>query len=290
MAKCAFIGLGVMGYPMAGHLAAAGHEVAVYNRTTSKAEAWIKEHKGKIGASPSEAAAGAEFVFACVGGDDDVRSVTLGDEGAFGAMDAGSVFVDHTTASAGVARELSESASGHGVGFMDAPVSGGEAGAVGGILTVMCGGDEDNFVRAQDIIGCYGRVVKRIGDVGSGQQAKMVNQICIASLVQGLSEGLNFGQRAGLDMEVVLDVISGGAARSWQMENRGETMLQGAFDFGFAVDWMIKDLGICMAEAEKNGAQLPITEIVADYYRELSEQGYGRSDTSILIKRLWEHE
>ena len=296
MAKIAFIGLGVMGYPMAGHLVAAGHEVVGFDCDSSKAEHWAKEHGskehgskdqgGKIAASPSEAAAGAEFVLACVGGDDDVRSATLGDEGAFAAMDAGSVFVDHTTASASLARELGAKASACGIGFMDAPVSGGSVGAAKGILMVMCGGDADTFARLQDIIACYGRVVKRIGDVGSGQQAKMVNQICLAGAMQGVAEAMNFGQRAGLDMDVVLDVISGGAARSWALEICGAKMLRDDFSVGFAVDWMIKDLGMCVGEAGDSGAQLPITSTLLDYYKQLSAGGDGRNDMSTLIKRL----
>ena len=286
MAKAAFIGLGVMGYPMAGHLKAAGHDVTVYNRTTAKAEAWVSQHGGSMAATPAEAAKGAEFVFACVGGDDDLRAVTTGPEGAFAAMDEGSIFIDNTTASAGVARELHAAASAVGLGFIDAPVSGGQAGAEGGILTVMCGGDEADFTRAEPVIGSFGRIVNRIGGPGAGQQAKMVNQICIAGLVQGLSEAINFGIKAGLDMDVVLDTIGGGAAQSWQMVNRGKTMVADEFDFGFAVDWMIKDLGICMEEAARANAPLPVTEQVLGYYREVSANGGGRWDTSSLIRRL----
>ena len=286
MAKAAFIGLGVMGYPMAGHLKAAGHDVTVYNRTTAKAEAWVSQHGGSMAATPAEAAKGAEFVFACVGADDDLRAVTTGPEGAFAAMDEGSIFIDNTTASAGVARELHAAASAVGLGFIDAPVSGGQAGAVGGILTVMCGGDEADFTRAEPVIGSFGRIVNRIGGPGAGQQAKMVNQICIAGLVQGLSEAINFGIKAGLDMDVVLDTIGGGAAQSWQMVNRGKTMVADEFDFGFAVDWMIKDLGICMEEAARANAPLPVTEQVLGYYREVSANGGGRWDTSSLIRRL----
>ena len=286
MAKAAFIGLGVMGYPMAGHLKAAGHDVTVYNRTTAKAEAWVSQHGGSMAATPAEAAKGAEFVFACVGGDDDLRAVTTGPEGAFAAMDEGSIFIDNTTASAGVARELHAAASAAGLGFIDAPVSGGQAGAEGGILTVMCGGDEADFTRAEPVIGSFGRIVNRIGGPGAGQQAKMVNQICIAGLVQGLSEAINFGIKAGLDMDVVLDTIGGGAAQSWQMVNRGKTMVADEFDFGFAVDWMIKDLGICMEEAARANAPLPVTEQVLGYYREVSANGGGRWDTSSLIRRL----
>ena len=286
MAKAAFIGLGVMGYPMAGHLKAAGHDVTVYNRTTAKAEAWVSQHGGSMAATPAEAAKGAEFVFACVGADDDLRAVTTGPEGAFAAMDEGSIFIDNTTASAGVARELHAAASAVGLGFIDAPVSGGQAGAEGGILTVMCGGDEADFTRAEPVIGSFGRIVNRIGGPGAGQQAKMVNQICIAGLVQGLSEAINFGIKAGLDMDVVLDTIGGGAAQSWQMVNRGKTMVADEFDFGFAVDWMIKDLGICMEEAARADAPLPVTEQVLGYYREVSANGGGRWDTSSLIRRL----
>ena len=286
MAKLAFIGLGVMGHPMAGHLKAAGHDVTVYNRTAAKAEAWVAEHGGGMAATPAEAAKEAEFVFACVGADDDLRAVTTGPDGAFQAMAEGSVFIDNTTASAEVARELHAEASERGIGFIDAPVSGGQAGAEGGILTVMCGGEADVFARAEPVIRAYGKTVTLIGGPGAGQQAKMVNQICIAGLVQGLSEGINFGMRAGLDMDAVLDTISGGAAQSWQMVNRGGTMVADEFDFGFAVDWMIKDLGICLDEAAKNGAPVPVTGQVLEYYRELSAKGGGRLDTSSLIRRL----
>ena len=286
MAKVAFIGLGVMGYPMAGHLQAAGHDVTVYNRTSAKAEAWAEQHGGNSAPTPAGAAAGAEFVFACVGADKDLREVTMGADGAFAAMDKGSIFIDNTTASADIARELAAAASGLGLGFIDAPVSGGQAGAEGGILTVMCGGEAEMFARAEPVIRAYGRTVTHIGAAGAGQQAKMVNQICIAGLVQGLSEALDFGMRAGLDMDAVLDTISGGAAQSWQMVNRGRTMVAGEFDFGFALDWMIKDLGICLEEAGENGAALPVTRQVLDYYKELSAQGYGRNDTSALIRRL----
>ncbi|XDZ65270.1 NAD(P)-dependent oxidoreductase [Alphaproteobacteria bacterium LSUCC0684] len=286
MAKVAFIGLGVMGYPMAGHLKAAGHDVTVYNRTAAKAGAWADEHGGKTAATPAAAAAGAEFVFSCVGADKDLREVTTGPDGAFAAMEKGSIFIDNTTASADVARELAASASALGLGFIDAPVSGGQAGAEGGILTVMCGGEAEIFARAEPVIRAYGRTVTHIGGAGAGQQAKMVNQICIAGLVQGLSEALDFGMRAGLDMEAVLDTISGGAAQSWQMVNRGRTMVAGEFDFGFALDWMIKDLGICLDEAGENGAALPITRQVLEYYKELSAAGHGRNDTSALIRRL----
>jgi 3-hydroxyisobutyrate dehydrogenase len=290
MAKIAFLGLGVMGYPMAGHLKAAGHEVKVYNRSKAKAESWVAEHGGgdreAMAPTPKDAAKDAEFVFACVGADDDVRAMTIGADGAFQAMDQGAIFIDNTTASAEVARELYAKAKDMGLGFIDAPVSGGQAGAENGILTVMCGGDADVFGRAEPVIRAYGKTVTHIGGAGAGQQAKMVNQICIAGLVQGLSEALNFGQRAGLDMEAVLDTISGGAAQSWQMVNRGRTMVKDEFDFGFALDWMIKDLKICLAEAEANGADLTVTKDVLGYYQELSAQGFGRNDTSALIRRL----
>ena len=286
MAKTAFLGLGVMGYPMAGHLRSAGHDVTVYNRNAAKAEAWVAEHGGSMATTPREAAAGAEFVFACVGADADLRQITLGDDGAFAGMEDDAVFVDNTTTSADVAIELHAVAADASLGFVDAPVSGGQAGAEGGILTVMCGGDEATYARAEPVIDAFAKSVRRIGGPGAGQQAKMVNQICIAGLVQGLSEALRFGQKAGLDMEAVLASVSGGAAMSWQMVNRGETMLADEFDFGFAVDWMIKDLGFCMEEAAKVGAPLPITEQVLDYYREVAAMGGGRWDTSSLIKRL----
>ncbi len=290
MAKIAFLGLGVMGYPMAGHLKAAGHDVTVYNRSIAKAETWVAEHgggdSGMMAPTPKDAAKDAEFVFACVGADDDVRAMTIGTDGAFQAMDQGAIFIDNTTASAEVARELYAKAKDMGLGFIDAPVSGGQAGAENGILTVMCGGDGDVFERAEPVIRAYGKTVTHIGGAGAGQQAKMVNQICIAGLVQGLSEALNFGQRAGLDMDAVLDTISGGAAQSWQMVNRGRTMVKDEFDFGFALDWMIKDLKICLAEAEANGADLTVTKDVLGYYQELSDQGFGRNDTSALIRRL----
>ena len=286
MAKTAFLGLGVMGYPMAGHLRAAGHDVTVYNRNTAKAEAWVAEHGGAMAATPREAAVGAEFVFSCVGADADLRAVTLGDDGAFAGMTSGAIFVDNTTTSADVAIELHAVAVAAGLGFVDAPVSGGQAGAEGGILTVMCGGDEATYAKAEPVIAAFGKSVRRIGGPGAGQQAKMVNQICIGGLVQGLSEALNFGRRAGLDMDAVLASVSGGAAMSWQMVNRGETMLADKFDFGFAVDWMIKDLGICLDEARKTGAQLPVTEIVLEYYKEVAANGGNRWDTSSLITRL----
>ena len=286
MAKVAFLGLGVMGYPMAGHLAAAGHDVTVYNRTSAKAEAWQKQHGGAVASTPGVAASGAEFIFSCVGDDSDIRAVTSGENGAFSAMERGSVFVDNTTASADVARELYESAQKKGLHFIDAPVSGGQAGAENGKLTVMCGGDEQAFSRAEPLMSCYGARITRMGAAGAGQLTKMVNQICIAGLVQGLSEALNFGRQADLDLDKVLGVISGGAAQSWQMENRGSTMVRDEFDFGFAVDWMRKDLRICLAEASSNGSELPVTALVAQFYAALSHQGFGRNDTSSLIRLL----
>ena len=286
MAKIAFLGLGVMGGPMAGHLAKAGHEVCVYNRTTVKAKLWVETYGGHYADSPAEAVIDAEFVCACVGNDDDIRAVTIGENGAFGHMAKGAVFIDHTTASADVARALDEAARQTGFSFLDAPVSGGQAGAENGALTIMVGGTEEDFTQAEDVMRCYGAKVTLMGPSGAGQLTKMVNQICIAGLVQGLSEALNFGQKAGLDMERALDVISGGAAQSWQMVNRGHTMVKDEFDFGFALDWMRKDLRICFAEAAQNGADLPVTEIVSKFYDELSEQGFGRNDTSALIRRL----
>lgn len=286
MAKCAFIGLGVMGYPMAGHLQKAGHDVTVYNRTAAKAEKWVSEYGGSSAPSPSEAAKGAEFVFSCVGNDDDLRSVMLGDAGMFAGMDKGSVLIDNTTASADVARELYAAAKEMGISFIDAPVSGGQAGAENGVLTVMCGGDQDAFDRAAPVIDAFAKSCKLMGDSGSGQLTKMVNQICIAGLVQGLSEGINFGVKAGLDMEKVLDVISKGAAGSWQMENRGSTMVENKFDFGFAVDWMRKDLGICLEESKRNGARLPVTALVDQFYAQVQERGGNRWDTSSLIDLL----
>jgi 3-hydroxyisobutyrate dehydrogenase-like beta-hydroxyacid dehydrogenase len=286
MAKVAFLGLGVMGYPMAGHLAAAGHDVTVYNRTSAKADAWYKQYGGAVAATPADAASGAEFVFSCVGDDADIRSVTSGEQGAFSAMLPDTVFVDNTTASADVARELYAAAKDAGLHFIDAPVSGGQAGAENGKLTVMCGGDDAAFARAEPLMACYGARVTHMGAPGSGQLTKMVNQICIAGLVQGLSEALNFGKQAELDIEKVLGVISGGAAQSWQMENRGSTMARDEFDFGFAVDWMRKDLRICLAEAANNGAELPVTALVAQFYAALSYQGFGRNDTSALIRLL----
>ena len=286
MAKVAFLGLGVMGYPMAGHLKAGGHEVTVYNRTAQKAEKWAAEHGGTTAPTPAEAARDCDFVFACVGDDADIRSVTTGPDGAFSTMPAEAVFIDNTTASADVARDLYANARAAGLHFIDAPVSGGQAGAEGGKLTVMCGGDEAAYSRAEPLMACYGARVTHMGAAGAGQLTKMVNQICIAGLVQGLSEALNFGQNADLDMDKVLSVISGGAAQSWQMENRGTTMVRDEFDFGFAVDWMRKDLRICLAEATQNGAQLPVTALVAQFYAALSERGFGRNDTSSLIRLL----
>ncbi|AWB34293.1 NAD(P)-dependent oxidoreductase [Orrella marina] len=284
--KVAFIGLGVMGLPMAGHLASAGHNVTVYNRTTTKAKAWCDEFGGASAPTPKEAAQDADIVFCCVGNDDDLRSVVLGPQGALAGMKGGAVFVDHTTASATVARELAQIAKEQGVGFIDAPVSGGQAGAVNGQLTVMCGGDAAVFEAIRPIAMHYSRAVTLVGSIGSGQLAKMVNQICIAGLVQALSEGIAFGQTAGLDMKLVLDVINKGAAQSWQMENRGDTMVDDKFDFGFAVDWMRKDLNLVMDEARKNGARVPITALVDQFYADVQKIGGGRWDTSSLIKRL----
>ncbi len=284
--KVAFVGLGVMGYHMAGHLAKAGHDVTVYNRTGSKVARWTGEFGGTRAATPAEAAAGNEIVFACVGNDDDVRSVTVGADGAFEGMSAGTVFVDHTTASADVARELAAVAAERGLGFLDAPVSGGEAGAVNGVLTVMVGGERAVFDRCRNIIDAYARAVTLLGPVGSGQLTKMANQICIAGVVQGLSEALNLAQRSGLDAKLVLDVISKGAAQSWQMENRGTTMVDDAFDFGFAVDWMRKDLDICLAQGHRVGALLPLTALVNEFYARVQARGGGRWDTSSLMRLL----
>ncbi|MFN9010861.1 MAG: NAD(P)-dependent oxidoreductase [Pseudomonadota bacterium] len=286
MARVAFLGLGVMGGPMAGHLYRAGHEVTVYNRTAARAGAWIEQHGGRAAPTPAEAARGAEVVLACVGNDDDLRSVCLGDHGAFAGMAPGAVFVDHTTVSAKVTRELHARAGAAGLGFIDAPVSGGQAGAENGVLSVMCGGDAGPYARAEPIIAAYARICRLLGGSGAGQLAKMMNQICIAGLVQGLAEALSFGQRAGLDMPLVLEVIGKGAAQSWQMDNRGKTMLDGKFDFGFAVDWMRKDLGLVLDEARRNGAQLPVTALVDQFYAELQAMGGGRHDTSSLIRRL----
>jgi 3-hydroxyisobutyrate dehydrogenase len=287
MAKVAFLGLGVMGYPMAGHLKNKGeHEVTVYNRTAAKAEQWVKQHGGKSAPTPKAAAEGQDFVMACVGNDNDLREVTLGASGAFAGMGKGKVFVDHTTASAEIARELYAAAKKGGFDFIDAPVSGGQAGAENGVLTVMCGGDAEPFSRAEKIIAAYARACNLLGSTGSGQLSKMVNQICIAGLVQGLAEGLHFAQKSGLDIEKLIATISKGAAQSWQMENRYKTMAAGKFDFGFAVDWMRKDLGICLGEARKNGAHLPITSLVDQFYSEIQAMGGKRWDTSSLIALL----
>jgi 3-hydroxyisobutyrate dehydrogenase len=286
MAKVAFIGLGVMGYPMAGHLQASGHEVTVYNRTTAKARDWTKRHGGAFGESPAEAAEGAEFVMACVGNDDDLRSVCLGEDGAFAGMVPGSVFVDHTTVSAAVTRELYDSAKEGRLSFVDAPISGGQAGAENGQLSIMCGGDRAAFDAAEPIMQTYAKMCRRIGDSGAGQMTKMCNQIAIAGLVQGLSEALHFAQKAGLDGKAVVEVISQGAAGSWQMQNRHETMLDDTWDHGFAVDWMRKDLGICLATADENGASLPVTALVDQFYKDVQKLGGGRWDTSSLLKRL----
>ncbi|MFF8798446.1 MULTISPECIES: NAD(P)-dependent oxidoreductase [unclassified Methylobacterium] len=286
MANVAFLGLGVMGSPMAGHLARKGHTVTVYNRTRAKADAWVAAHGGRAASTPREAAAGCEIVFACVGNDDDLRSVVLGAEGAFAGMEKGAVFVDHTTASAEVARELSAEADAAGLHFVDAPVSGGQAGAENGVLTVMCGGDEATYARVEPVIAAYAKSCRLLGPSGSGQLTKMVNQIAIAGLVQGLSEAIHFAKRAGLDVESVLEVISKGAAGSWQMENRGRTMNTDTFDFGFAVEWMRKDLGILLAESRRNGARLPVTALVDQFYAEVEAMGGKRWDTSSLIARL----
>jgi 3-hydroxyisobutyrate dehydrogenase len=284
--RVAFLGLGVMGYPMAGHLARAGHHVTVFNRTAAKADAWAAEYPGAVAATPHAAAAAADIVFSCVGNDDDLRSIVLGDLGALGAMKPGAVFVDHTTTSAAVARELSAVTAARGVHFIDAPVSGGNIGAVNGTLTVMCGGDANAFETLQPVALAFARAVTRIGDSGTGQLAKMVNQTAIAGLLQGLAEAIAFGEQAGLDMKLVLDVIAKGAAQSWQMENRGATMIEGRFDFGFAVDLMRKDLGLVLDEARHNGARLPVTAIVDQFYADLQASGANRLDTSSLIKRL----
>ena len=286
MAKVAFLGLGVMGFPMARHLAAKGHTVTVYNRTAAKAEAWVKANGGSFATTPRTAASGQDVVFACVGNDDDLRSVTLGTDGAFAGMAKGTIFVDHTTASAEVARELYEKAAALGIGFIDAPVSGGQAGAENGVLTVMCGGDADIFAKVEPLFMSFARACKLLGPAGSGQLTKMVNQICIAGLVQGLAEGVAFAKKAGLDVEAVIETISKGAAQSWQMENRYKTMNVSKFDFGFAVDWMRKDLGICIAESRRNGAHLPVTALVDQFYGEVQGMGGGRWDTSSLLARL----
>jgi 3-hydroxyisobutyrate dehydrogenase len=287
MAKVAFLGLGVMGYPMAGHLKAkGGHDVTVYNRTAAKAEKWVAEFGGTSAPTPKAAASGQDFVMCCVGNDDDLRQVTLGPDGAFAAIGKGAVFVDHTTASAEIARELYKAGKERGFDVIDAPVSGGQAGAENGVLTVMCGGDSDSFARAEKVIAAYARACNLMGAPGSGQLAKMVNQICIAGLVQGLSEGLHFAKKAGLDIETLIATISKGAAQSWQMENRYKTMAADKFDFGFAVDWMRKDLGICIAEAKRNGAHLPVTALIDQFYSEVQAMGGKRWDTSSLIARL----
>ena len=286
MAKVTFLGLGVMGYPMAGHLQAKGHEVTVYNRTAAKAEAWVAEHGGDMAPTPAQAAKGAEFVMSCVGNDDDLRSVCLGDEGAFAGMGSGTVFVDHTTVSARVTAELYAAADAKQVSFVDAPISGGQAGAENGVLSVMCGGDQGAFDRAEPVIAAYARICRRIGDSGAGQMTKMCNQIAIAGLVQGLSEALHFAEKAGLDGRDVVEVISQGAAGSWQMSNRYETMLDDHFEHGFAVDWMRKDLGICLDTGDEIGASLPVTALVDQFYKDVQKMGGGRWDTSALIKRL----
>lgn len=286
MAKLAFLGLGVMGGPMAGHLAGAGHDVTVYNRTTSKAESWANSHTGAFATTPAEAAKGCAFVMSCVGNDDDLRSVCLGPDGAFSGMAPGSVFVDHTTVSAKVTRELYDAAKEAGIRFVDAPISGGQAGAENAQLVVMCGGDADAYASAEPIIDVYAKKTVRLGESGSGQLTKMVNQICIAGLVQGLSEGLHFAEKAGLDGRAVIDVIGGGAAGSWQMVNRYETMLDDHFEHGFAVDWMRKDLGICLDTADETGASLPVTALVDQFYKDVQKSGGGRWDTSSLFKRL----
>jgi 3-hydroxyisobutyrate dehydrogenase len=286
MKKTAFIGLGVMGFPMAGHLARAGHDVTVYNRTAGKAAQWTQKYGGRSAPTPAAAAAGADCVMLCVGDDDDVRAVALGTDGALSALQAGALLVDHTTASAIVARELYAAAKARSVSFLDAPVSGGQAGAENGKLTIMVGGDAEAFARAEPVLACYARAVALMGGPGSGQLTKMVNQICIAGLVQALSEGMHFGMRAGLDIEHVLDVIGKGAAQSWQMDNRGKTMAADKFDFGFAVDWMRKDLSMAIAEARANGAALPVTALVDQFYARIQARGGGRWDTSSLIRLL----
>ncbi len=287
MAQVAFLGLGVMGFPMAGHLKArGGHEVAVYNRTLAKAESWAGRHGGRVGTTPAAAAEGADFVLACVGNDDDLRQVCLGADGAFAGMRRGTVFIDHTTVSAAVTRQLAAEAERRGIGYVDAPVSGGQAGAENGQLSIMCGGDEAVYARAEPVMAAYAKVCRRLGDSGAGQLAKMVNQICIAGLVQGLAEGLRFAEKAGLDGRAVVEVISQGAAGSWQMQNRHATMLDGKFDHGFAVDWMRKDLGICLRTADEIGAPLPVTALIDQFYKDVQATGGGRWDTSSLIARL----
>ncbi|MFD1343411.1 NAD(P)-dependent oxidoreductase [Litorisediminicola beolgyonensis] len=286
MAKCAFLGLGVMGFPMAGHLQRAGHDVTVYNRTASKAETWAKEHGGTHAATPREAAEGASFVMACVGNDDDLRAVCTGEDGAFAGMNEGAIFVDHTTVSAQVTEELYGAASEAGLGFVDAPISGGQAGAENGQLSIMCGGDHEHFDRAEPIMQVYAKMCRRIGGSGAGQMTKMCNQIAIAGLVQGLSEALHFAEKAGLDGHAVVEVISQGAAGSWQMSNRYETMLDDHFEHGFAIDWMRKDLGICLKAGDSIGAPLPVTALVDQFYKDVQAMGGGRWDTSALIRRL----
>ena len=286
MTKVAFLGMGVMGYPMAGHLAAAGHDVTVFNRTVAKSSQWTDEHTGGSETTPREAAAGQAIVFACVGNDDDLRSVCLGPDGAFAGMEAGALFVDHTTVSPSVTRELAAEAAANDLRYVDAPISGGQAGAENGVLTVMCGGAQADFDEAEPVIDAYAKKCMLIGAVGAGQQTKMLNQICIAGLVQALSEAVSLGQKLELDMDAVLDVISGGAAQSWQMENRGKTMVADEFEFGFAVDWMRKDLGICLAEAKANGMTLPVTALVDQFYGDVQKMGGGRWDTSSLLRRF----
>jgi 3-hydroxyisobutyrate dehydrogenase len=286
MANVAFLGLGVMGYPMAGHLKKGGHEVTVYNRTTERAEKWVAEHGGTFKTTPREAAEGQDFVFCCVGNDEDLREVTLGDDGAFHGVNQGAVFIDNTTASAEVARDLAREADERGFAFLDAPVSGGQAGAENGALTVMVGGNADAFERARPVIDCYAKMVGLMGETGAGQLTKMVNQTCIAGLVQGLAEGIHFAKQAGLDVEKVISVISKGAAQSWQMDNRWETMNRDTYDFGFAVNWMRKDLDIVLAEARRNGARMPVTALVDQFYGDVQTMGGGRYDTSSLLIRL----
>ena len=286
MAKLAFLGLGVMGYPMAGHLKAAGHDVTVYNRTTAKADAWVAEHGGSARTTPREAAEGAEFVMTCVGNDDDLRNVCIGPDGAFGGMSQSATLVDHTTVSAKVTRELYTAAKEQSLGFLDAPISGGQAGAENGVLSIMCGGDQSVYDAAEPITQVYSKICRRIGESGAGQLTKMSNQIAIAGLVQGLSEALHFAEKAGLDGRSVVEVISQGAAGSWQMDNRHETMLEDHFDYGFAVDWMRKDLGICLDTANETGASLPVTALVDQFYKDVQKLGGGRWDTSSLLKRL----
>ena len=286
MANVAFLGLGVMGYPMAGHLQSAGHSVTVYNRTTAKAEAWVAEHGGAMATTPAEAAQGADFVMACVGNDDDLRGVCLGDTGAFAGMSKGAIFVDHTTVSAKVTAELYATCAELGMSFVDAPISGGQAGAENGVLSIMCGGDQTAYDAAEPIMAAYSRICRRIGDSGAGQKTKMCNQIAIAGLVQGLSEALHFAEKAGLDGAAVVEVISQGAAGSWQMSNRYQTMLDDHFEHGFAVDWMRKDLGICLQAADETGASLPVTALVDQFYKDVQKMGGGRWDTSSLFKRL----